>query len=324
MKNKWRLVATQGPRKIKFDRDLAVRKQDLTKWEKFRVFVQLLIERFKISDIANSSKAITYYVLLSLFPLIILIGNFLPLMHFNVNAILSYVFTVLPTNVADLIGPFIKKTFTESNGGLLSFGAIAVLWTASRAINIITTSFNKAYGVGQVQGYIITRLLAVLFTLLLVIAMMALTIVFAFGQQLLEWLAHLLFIPDSWIRLFQAWKWPVIFIAMFVLVSLLYYWIPNVKMKFRSVLGGTVLTTVSWIALAQGFGLYMKYFGTSWNSYGTIGSFIVLLLWLNYSCTILMAGAVFNATVEEFSHGHIRRSKGRVFDLVQKRQNKHR
>lgn len=91
-------------------------------------------------------------------------------------------------------------------------------------------------------------------------------------------------------------------------------------MRLRSVLPGAALTTVGWLILAQAFSLYIRYFGTSWNSYGAIGAVIILLLWLNYSATILMVGAVLNVVIEEALHGHVNASRGKVHDFIARRR----
>ncbi|MEJ1307590.1 YhjD/YihY/BrkB family envelope integrity protein [Latilactobacillus sakei] len=64
----------------------------------------------------------------------------------------------------------------------------------------------------------------------------------------------------------------------------------------------------------------MRYFGTSWNSYGTIGAFIILLLWLNYSAMVLMFGAVVNVAIEEAGSGQVDVSQGKVHDFIERRK----
>ena len=55
--------------------------------------------------------------------------------------------------------------------------------------------------------------------------------------------------------------------------------------------------------LSQIFGLYVKYFSSRIASYQIIGSFIILMLWLNFAATIIILGAIVNAVVDEYLSG---------------------
>jgi membrane protein len=63
----------------------------------------------------------------------------------------------------------------------------------------------------------------------------------------------------------------------------------------------------------------MHYFGTRYLSYGTIGTFIAIMLWLNFSSLVLLWGAVINALTAEYFIGRLHRSKGKVHDFVKRR-----
>ena len=80
--------------------------------------------------------------------------------------------------------------------------------------------------------------------------------------------------------------------ALFVIIMFLNYFLPNVKIRMWTVLPGTAFTVAGWLLIAQAFSLYMKYFGTRYLSYGTIGTFIAIMLWLNFSALVLLWGAV--------------------------------
>lgn len=213
----------------------------------------------------------------------------------------------------------IANLLDSSSGGLLGIGAVATLWAASLGVNGLKMGFNQIYGVESSQNFIIQRLLSMLMTFTLIIVMGAILIVFAFGRQFLEWLIPLLRLNDDWLRTFNTLRWPVTITALFVIIMFLNYFLPNVKIRMWTVLPGTAFTVAGWLLIAQAFSLYMKYFGTRYLSYGTIGTFIAIMLWLNFSALVLLWGAVINALTAEYFIGRLHGSKGKVHDFVKRR-----
>ena len=84
---------------------------------------------------------------------------------------------------------------------------------------------------------------------------------------------------------------------------LIYLIVPNAQLKLKAVIPGTVFATVGWMLLSQVFGIYAKYFATRVGGYQIIGSFIVLMLWLNFAATIIILGGIINAVVQEYITG---------------------
>mgnify|MGYP003362588940 CR=1 FL=1 len=303
--------------------DVPILRQSLPKRRKTFAFIKLMILRSSEANISDSSKVIAYFALLSVFPLLIVIGNALPYFHLDVMAVASYVQTAVPPAIFNRVMPTLQSLLNKPNSGLLSIGVIGTMWAASKGINALKDSINRAYGVEKVQNFVLKRLISLGSTLVLLLLLISLILVFTFGQQVLELIAPIFKIPPHYINIFSSLKWPVTASVVFIILIFIYFFIPNVKMRMRSVIPGAILTTVGWLALAQGFSLYMRYFGTSWNSYGTTGVFIILLLWLNYSATVLMVGAVLNVVVEEALHGRVDTSRGKVYDFIERRKEQH-
>lgn len=286
---------------------------------KMRVFVKLAINRITESNIGQSAAALAYYTLLSLFPLILFVANALPYFGLMYKGLAAYLTQAIPSNVMNWLDPVIANLLDSSSGGLLGIGAVATLWAASLGVNGLKMGFNQIYGVESSQNFIIQRLLSMLMTFTLIIVMGAILIVFAFGRQFLEWLIPLLRLNDDWLRTFNTLRWPVTITALFVIIMFLNYFLPNVKIRMWTVLPGTAFTVAGWLLIAQAFSLYMKYFGTRYLSYGTIGTFIAIMLWLNFSALVLLWGAVINALTAEYFIGRLHGSKGKVHDFVKRR-----
>ncbi|MDN6292720.1 MAG: YihY/virulence factor BrkB family protein, partial [Tetragenococcus halophilus] len=245
--------------------------------------------------------------LLSLFPLLITVGNILPFLSIDPSSVLPYIQEIMPSTIYQFLGPAIKDLLTQSSGGLLSISAITTIWSASKSINALQKAMNKSLGVEQRTG-IVARILSVLVLILFLFAMVALSLIIGAGQVLLDAIQPIFAIPDSFVNIFQTVKWPLTFVALFLLMAIIYWMIPNVKMKLRSVLPGAIFATIGWLLLSQVFGLYARYFATTVSGYQIIGSFVVLMLWLNFAAMIIILGSVLNASMEEFYNGELKES----------------
>lgn len=299
---------------------LPVFRRDISGKQKLVAFIKLMIRRASEASISDNAKIIAYYALLSFFPLLIVIGNILPYFQLDVMSIADYVQTAVPPTIFNRIMPVLQTLLHKRNNGLLSVGILGTLWAVSRGVNALKNSINRAYRVEKIQNFVLKRLISLGTTIVLLLLLVGLILIFTFGQQVLELIAPVFKIPENYINVFGQLKWPITSIVLFVILIFVYFFIPNVKMQLRSVLPGAFLTTVGWLILAQAFSLYMRYFGTSWNSYGTIGAFIILLLWLNYSAMVLMFGAVLNVVIEEAGYGQIDVSRGKVYDFIERRK----
>lgn len=271
--------------------------------EKIILFIKILIQRFIAADVSNYSLIVAYYLLLSLFPLLILIGNVLPYIHISPDAIYPYVESLLPENVYSFLKPAITSLLTNNSGRLLSISLLGTLWSASQGVNAIQKSLNKVYEVKNRKNYVIMRLISVWTVSALVLLFILLAAFFSVGQVIVKHLrraALIHFSADLFESLF-SWRWPVIFLVLMLIFILLYKFVPNKKISLKHALPGTLFAVSGWLILAKGFEWYAAIFERSVSGYQIIGSFIVLMIWLSFAATIVILGGVLNATLEQYA-----------------------
>ena len=104
---------------------------------------------------------------------------------------------------------------------------------------------------------------------------------------------------------FQSLKWPVTMSVLFIIFCLLYYFVPHAKITFKKVLPGAVISTIGWMLVSQVFAIYVEYFAFGTKNYGTIGTFMIMLIWLQVIMALIAAGVVVNAALEVYQNGEI-------------------
>lgn len=268
-------------------------------------FIQIIIKRYSSGNVSDSAAVLAFYSLLSIFPIFFIIGSILNLFHIRLSEVEVYIRPLFPERIYSMLEPIINSTLQSGGASQLSVGLIVTIWSASRAIAAFQRSINKTYEVAENQTAISNRLISFVWMLVLIMALIVLMFVFAFSQMFFEWLNPILNVPHWILNLIGTVKWPATIVVAWLLLSLLFYFVPTAKVKFRYVWVGALIATIGLMLLAQGFTYYLRFFSRRIDAYKTIGTFIVLMFWLDFSGIIMLFGGVVNATIQEIRQGTI-------------------
>lgn len=274
-------------------------------------FFKILVKKYQEAEVWNSGAIIAYYFLLSVFPIIVVIGSLLPYLHLDIAEIVPYIEKAVPKYFFDQLESIIIQLFTRTNNGILSLAVFGAFWSASRGMTAMQISMNKAYGVKPRRNVVIVRLFSIIVTTLMILSLIAMVVVFGFGQLALEYITPVFELPLRISDTFQSLRWPVTIIVLFVVFCLLYYFVPHAKLSFRRVLPGAIFSTIGWMLVSQIFAIYVEYFAFGAKSYGAIGTFMILLIWLQVIGALLTVGAVINAAVEVYQNGEFEETDSR-------------
>ncbi|EEI19119.1 YihY/virulence factor BrkB family protein [Lentilactobacillus hilgardii] len=285
---------------------------------KTKQFIQTLVSHYSQGDVSDSAAVLAFYSLMSIFPILFIGGSILNLFQIHTGDIMEYVRPIFPDRIYVMLEPVIDSTLRSGGTSQLSIGLIVTIWSASRAIAAFQRSINKAYGVAEDQTAISNRILSFLWMLLLIVVVVAVMIAFALSQFVFSWLSPILHIPQSIISFVSTVKWPSTMILVWLLLSVLFYIVPTAKVKFRYVWFGALFTTLGLMILAQAFSIYVTFFAHRVDAYKTIGTFIVLMFWLDFSGLIMLLGGVINATIQELRMGKIQEQTDAIESVLRR------
>lgn len=287
--------------------------------EEMKKFALIFSNRLKGAEISISSVMIAYYILLSLFPLVIAGGNILSMFSIDTMRVLAYMDVVVPRDVQPLLESLVINLLDTSNTGLLSLSAVGLLWTASRGINYLQKGMNKAYGVQAEGNFIIRRLLSLLIVLLLFVLLIVFLVVFSLGSAALDVLAPTFEWAAALNKTLGEIKWPTTFAFLFAVMLLLYLIAPDVRLRIREAVPGALFSMLGLAGLVQAYTLYLRFVTRSFSSYGTLGAFFLLMFWLNFSAGIVVLGSVLNAAIREYRLGPAEARTERIDDYFETR-----
>ncbi|KKK37810.1 ribonuclease [Mesobacillus campisalis] len=236
-----------------------------------------------------------YYYMLAIFPMLILLVAIVPYLNIQPETALQFVDNVLPPESAELLRDNVLRIITERNGGLLTFGIIGTIWSASNGMNAFIKAMNTAFDVEETRSFIKARLLSILMTFALIVAFVVALLLPVFGRVILDFLTSFLPISGGMETLISIMRWVIAFTVIIAVLVLLYRVAPNKKYPWKHVLPGAIFATIMWQLISLGFSFYVSNFGNYSATYGSIGGVIVLMLWLFLTGLALVIGGEINA-----------------------------
>ncbi len=261
-------------------------------------FLKELKKRILDMDVTGLGAQLAFFFLLSIFPLLIFLITLLPYLNLSKDQVYQFLIRVVPAEIYVLIEETLNEILTSQNGGLLSFGLIATIWTASLGMNALINSLNKSYEVAESRPLLIARGMSILSTILLIFIIIVALVLPIFGRQIGLLLFSYLGLEVGFLEVWGIIRYTIPFIIIFIVCSVIYWIAPNVRLDVRSVLGGAAFTTIGWLVISYGFSIYINNFGNFSATYGSIGGIILLLLWLYISAMLLLIGGQFNAVMQ--------------------------
>ncbi|MBC6360602.1 YihY/virulence factor BrkB family protein [Lactobacillus apis] len=291
--------------------------------QRVALFYKTVSNKFTQGEVLTSAISIAYYVLFSIFPLIIIIGNILPLFHINTAPIASYLKLIFPDRIAKFIMPIIDSLLKSNSTGYISFGILLAFWSVSSFVNAIRIGMNRIYGVREVelkqkwQITVWTRSITIFLTNLMILIFALLILTFIFGQQVLEFLRPIFSLSVGEIEKIFSYRYPVVIITLIGALYYLNYFLPNIKLKKRVIWPGVFTTLIGWVALSWLFSYYLHNFHISWENYGIVGTFIIFMLWLNIASILFLVGTCVNAAIVTMNYGEVSYSVGHLAEYVQ-------
>jgi membrane protein len=262
-------------------------------------------EGFYSSDDLTYAASIAYYALLSLFPFFLLAFAVLGRSTADVNnrnEVLTFVLRYFPSQF-DFITRQLDAFRSESVSVGVA-GTVALVWGALGVFGAISTAVNYAWGVEQQRSFWKHKLVS--FVMLLVAGLILIfTLLLISASQVVgaSWFAEVLHV-FPWLGVLRGFTirhaTTLLFIAV---VGLVFYFVPNAKVRFRDVWVGAFMTGMLWKGALEAFSWYMRDMTRFARVNGSIAAVVVFLVWVYIQAVILLYGVEFTAAYARLRRG---------------------
>ena len=262
--------------------------------------VTFFIKGIQKGSLTTRASSLAFNFFLAIFPGIIFLFSlipYIPIDNFQ-DQLLSLMEDMLPYNAFQAMKDTIEDILMHQRGGLLSFGFILTFYFATNGVNAMINAFNSSYYSVETRSPLMQRLVSFVLVFILTFLVLFSIALIVFSGLALDYLVDKGILQDTFtIYLLLIGKWLIIIGLFFFTFSFLYYYGPSRKSKFRFISPGSTLATILSIITSLGFAYYVNNFGQYNKLYGSIGTIVVVLLWLYFNSIILLVGFELNASI---------------------------
>jgi membrane protein len=259
---------------------------------------------FMEDNLTDWAAALTYYGLLALFPALIAMVSLIGLVgdpKSTTESLTEIVTEIGPASAAETFsGPIESIASNQSAAGFAFVAGLAVaLWSASGYVGAFMRASNVIYETPEGRPFWKLRPLQLAVTLAMVILMAILALALVMTGPVVEAVAGPIGLGDTAVSVWNIAKWPAMVAIFLLMVALLYYASPNVKLRgFKWVTPGSLVAIVVWALASAAFAFYVANFGSYDKTYGTLGGLVALLVWFWISNLAILFGHQLNAERE--------------------------
>lgn len=261
-------------------------------------FIKEMVTHFIHDDVPGLSAQLAYYFLLSIFPFLIFSVALLGYLPISTKGVLEIIEQITPGKVTEALENTLGEFLNIKRGGLLFFSFVGTIWTASSGINALIWALNKAYDVPQERAWWLTRIMSILFTFGMVVAILITLLLPVFGKIIEVHIIQILNLNGATFFIWSVIRWVVSLVFLTLIFGLLYYFAPNRKVPWKHVFIGAGFASIGWIIVSFGFSFYVNSFANYSIMYGSLGGVIVLMTWFYLSAMIIIVGGQINAMIE--------------------------
>jgi membrane protein len=262
-------------------------------------------KKFQADEMTDHAAALTYYLMMSLFPALLVGVSLLGLLG-NESLVKDAVDYArengAPSDVTDALEALLTKTISATGGAVSSalvLGIAVALYGAAGAFGAAGRALDDVYGVEETRNFITHKLADIGFTMLvIVLALVALVSVFL-GGQLAGDLFGTIGLGDTAVSIWRLARWAFAIGAVLGIYAIVFAFAPDIDARRRRIFSPGALAGVAiWILASVGFFFYVSNFGKYGATYGAFAGAVILLLWLYLSSIAFLFGAELNSVVD--------------------------
>ena len=267
----------------------------MKKSKKMRIFIKRVISIIRLPEMRILPGQLAFFLVISIIPLITLVVTIGSGFGLPATSIKETIESVVPSNILEYLVPTANTSMLSFN--VIVFFVAAFILASNGTYSIVNTS-NEIYKV-KGNSEVKKRAKAVLMTIILVMLLLFLILVPAFGDVLVKLIIDSIH-NDSASNIIEGiyhiLKYPISLFLIYYNLKLLYTIAPDTKISSRSTIPGALFTTIMWLLSSKIYAFYVDYFANYNVFYGGMSNILVLLIWVYILAYIFTLGMCFNAT----------------------------
>ncbi|MVM36028.1 YihY family inner membrane protein [Spirosoma sp. HMF4905] len=264
-------------------------------------FLKRMLFQITDNDTSERAASVSYSLILAVFPTVIFFFTLIPYISFipDLQAqIMKFFRELLPGDTFSSVDTTIQDIISRPRSGVLSFGFFLALYSATSGLVALMQAFNSSYHSAERRSFLKIRAIAIGLTFTLAFALILAIVVLIIGGIVSDYLLHFGILNNVvFINLLAIGRYLVVFAVFVGTVSIIYRFGPNVNMKWVFIMPGAITASVLIVLTTFGFSFYVSNFGSYNKVYGSIGTLIALMIWINLISLLLILGFEMNVSL---------------------------
>lgn len=262
--------------------------------------IKRTLKEFSEDNLTDWAAALTYYGVLALFPALIALLSIVGLLT-DPRTLTDALTAVVPASAAETLNPVIEQIAgnTGTAGFGLILGLVAAIWSASGFVGAFTRAANVVYETPEGRKVWKLKPLQLLVTLIGVLFAAVILALLVLSGPIVDAIGSAIGVGQTGQTVWNVIKWPVVLVVLALMIAVLYYSTPNVKLRgFRWVSPGAAVAIVVAIVASALFAFYVANFGSYNKTYGALAGVVVFLVWFWLINVALLFGIELDAEIE--------------------------
>lgn len=250
-------------------------------------------QKLQDDNISGYAAECAYFTILSFIPFIIFFLTLIQFTSVDKESIYYWVRQVIPDSMNENIINIIDEVYSKSIG-TVSISALVALWSSSQGFYYLSKGLRNIYGTKKTKTNIIIRMEGILYTLIFIISIIAFLLIMLLGERINNIFKNKIEALSIIISYILKIRGFLLIIPMFVLFLFIYKFIPKHNLPILSQVIGAIFSAIAWYVVSWFFSIYINLFDGFSNTYGSLTSIILIMMWVYVCMFIILIGAEIN------------------------------
>jgi len=262
--------------------------------------IKRTLKEFSEDGLTDWAASLTYYGILALFPALTALVSIVGLLT-DPQQLTDALTEVVPEQAADTLNPVIEQIAGNSGAaGLgLIIGVAGAIWSASGYVGAFTRAANVVYETPEGRKIWKLKPLQLLITLIGILFAALILAMLVLSGPVVEAVGQAIGLGETAMTIWNIAKWPVILVLLALMIAVLYYSTPNVKLRgFKWVSPGAGIAILVAVLASAAFAFYVAKFSSYNATYGALAGVVIFLIWFWLINLALLFGIELDAEIE--------------------------
>lgn len=250
------------------------------------------LNKCKNDNISAFAAQSAFFMMLSLIPFLMVFSSLLQYTFVTEATLLKLVKNIMPEYIAPFVVSIVNEVYHKSVG-IVSVTAVVAIWSAAKGVHYMAAGLNVINGIKETRNWIVVRFWAVVYTVVVLIAIVAALILLVFGNSIQDILIGYVPLFAKATEVFFRLRGIITFGVLVCMFTVIYRTLPNSreltdrKITLHNQVPGAILCACAWYLFSFALSIYVDYFD-GFSMYGSLTTIILVMLWLYFGMYIMM------------------------------------